>query len=211
MTLVIQPKQPLRVRKKLATRARIIEAAIRMFSERGLEAPTVEEIAAAAEVGKGTIYNYFQSKEEIVVAFMVDLERRLQLRVPQFVSTTLPLERVLAAFIRYHLRLKQPYREFVRVFMAQLALRGEDLGTQIAEITQAAEPPLLDFLARLQASGLLRRDLDLERFAAAFETLHLGIVLFWLTDAAPYANTYRILDEQMRWLARGAAAENHTS
>jgi 16S rRNA (guanine966-N2)-methyltransferase len=49
-----------------ATRARIIETAIRIFGKRGLAAPTVEEIAAEAEVGKGTIYNYFATKEEIV-------------------------------------------------------------------------------------------------------------------------------------------------
>jgi AcrR family transcriptional regulator len=211
MTTVINTKIQIRARKKLATRSRIIEVAIRLMGERGLEAPTVEEIAAAAEVGKGTIYNYFESKEEIVVAFMVDLERRLQLRVPQFVSTSLPLEQVLAAYIRYHLRLKEPYRDFVRVFMAQLALRGGQLGAQIAEITEAAEPPLLDFLERLQASGLLRRDLDLQRFARAFEALHLGIVMLWLNDSPPYANTYRILDDQMRFLAHGAAAaQKHT-
>lgn len=211
MTTVTKTRLPLRVRKKLVTRARIIEVAVRMFGERGLEAPTVEEIAAACEVGKGTIYNYFQTKEEIVVAFMADLERRLEKRVSRFTVSSGPLERVLADFIRYHLRLKRPYREFVRVFMAQLALRGGHMAAHIAEIQKAAEPPLLDFLTRLRRRGLLRRDLDLQRFAAAFETIHLGIVMLWLNDKPPFEATHRILDEQMRWLARGLAAGRRAS
>ena len=45
-----------------------------LFSRRSLDAVTIDEIAAAADVGKGTIYNYFATKEDIVVAFMADLE-----------------------------------------------------------------------------------------------------------------------------------------
>lgn len=52
-----------RDRKKIATRSQILAAAIDLFSRRGLDAVTIEEIAAAADVGKGTIYNYFATKE----------------------------------------------------------------------------------------------------------------------------------------------------
>src|SRR5690349_7415360 len=99
-------KPSLRQRKKLETRARIIEEAIRIFSKRGLMEPTVEEIAAAAEVGKGTIYNYFASKEEIVVAYWVGLERRVQAKLRQFVKSKAPLHELLAEFLLFQFRLK---------------------------------------------------------------------------------------------------------
>jgi len=66
-----------RERKKIAVRSQILSTAIELFSRRGLDVVTIDEIAAAADVGKGTVYNYFTTKEDIVVAFMADLEARI--------------------------------------------------------------------------------------------------------------------------------------
>jgi AcrR family transcriptional regulator len=54
-----------RGRKRVATHASISEAAWRLFDERGFAAVTVAEIAAAADVAVGTLFNYFPSKEAI--------------------------------------------------------------------------------------------------------------------------------------------------
>ncbi|HYL97964.1 MAG TPA: helix-turn-helix domain-containing protein, partial [Blastocatellia bacterium] len=63
-----------RDRKRAAVRQQILTAAINLFSEHGIDNVTVEQIAEAADVGIGTVYNYFDTKEGIVVAFMVDFE-----------------------------------------------------------------------------------------------------------------------------------------
>src|ERR1035438_3668855 len=109
-----------RERKKIAARAQILSTAIDLFSRRGLDAVTIDEIAAAADVGKGTIYNYFATKEDIVVAFMADLEAHMAPKVARYRPGKRPVHCVLADYILLHFRLKEPYHAFVRVFLAQM-------------------------------------------------------------------------------------------
>ncbi len=56
----------LRERKKARTRQVIADAAARLFAERGYEQVAVSEVARAAEVSEQTVYNYFQTKEQLV-------------------------------------------------------------------------------------------------------------------------------------------------
>lgn len=52
-------------REKLLRKKEIINAALKLFSVKGYKATTLDEIAEVSEFGKGTIYNYFSSKEDI--------------------------------------------------------------------------------------------------------------------------------------------------
>jgi Transcriptional regulator len=58
-----------REEKKRETVTRIISAAICLFTEKGYEATTVAEIAEKAGIAKGTFFNYFKAKEELLIKF----------------------------------------------------------------------------------------------------------------------------------------------
>ncbi len=58
-------------REKERRREEILDAAQRVFVEKGLTTATVDDIAMAAELSKGTLYLYFESKEDIYVALMM--------------------------------------------------------------------------------------------------------------------------------------------
>jgi AcrR family transcriptional regulator len=65
----------LRERKKQRTREQIIDAAMRLFAERGYHATTIADIATAADVAPRTFFSYFPSKEAVVFH---DADRNLE-------------------------------------------------------------------------------------------------------------------------------------
>lgn len=62
------PRQSSNNAKRARTRARLTDAALRLMSERGINATSVSEIAAEAALANGTFYLYFRDKAEIVAA-----------------------------------------------------------------------------------------------------------------------------------------------
>ena len=67
----------LRERKKRRMRELIADTARRLFAERGFEAVTVAEVARAADVSEGTVFNYFPTKEDLFYAGMHAFEVEL--------------------------------------------------------------------------------------------------------------------------------------
>ncbi|MFC1557847.1 TetR/AcrR family transcriptional regulator [candidate division KSB1 bacterium] len=57
-------------REKIERKKDILEAAKRVFAEKGFEKATLDEIAVEAEYGKGTLYNYFKNKEDLFISLM---------------------------------------------------------------------------------------------------------------------------------------------
>jgi AcrR family transcriptional regulator len=87
----------LRERKKERTRQQIAEAAHALFAERGFDGVTVAEVAQAADVSPGTVFNYFPTKEELFYSGMEAFEATLVDAVRERPAG----EPVLAAFRRF--------------------------------------------------------------------------------------------------------------
>ena len=70
-------------RERLFRKQEIIDASVKLFAGKGFNNTTLDEIAASSEFGKGTIYNYFNSKEEIYSAIVEDVSINLKQIVQQ--------------------------------------------------------------------------------------------------------------------------------
>jgi AcrR family transcriptional regulator len=82
---------PLRARKQQRTRDSVVEAAMALFDERGFEAVTVADIAAAAEVGRTTFFRYFADKQEVLFADDEELRRVLVTESERVAATVAPI------------------------------------------------------------------------------------------------------------------------
>ena len=194
---------PRRERKHAALWARIVETAIDLFSRHGIANVTVDHIADVADIGKGTIYNYFQAKEDILVAYMVEIECRVQTRMRDFTLSRKPLESILTDFLRFQFRLKRPYHAFVLVLLAQMFLRTAEFLPYMAEMQKAIDPPLENLFRTLQARQLIREELDVPGLIAVFKTVHLGLTALWAMEGPPFRRTARVLKQEVKFFCEG--------
>jgi TetR/AcrR family transcriptional regulator, repressor of fatR-cypB operon len=88
-------------RERLFKRQEIVNAARTVFASRGFSAATLDEIAEKAEFGKGTLYNYFQSKEELFETVIADvLDEILEIAVSTCVGPGKSLKESYLGFAR---------------------------------------------------------------------------------------------------------------
>lgn len=99
-------REGLRSRKRRETRQRISSSALALFLEKGFEATTVDEIAAAADVSKRSFFDYFPSKEEVIAAWQDEFGQALADAVaarPAGEPMTRTVEEALIATIIAHI------------------------------------------------------------------------------------------------------------
>lgn len=89
-----------REREKEAHRQEILTVAMKVFSEKGYYAATLDEIALKAEFSKGTIYLYFSNKEDILNTILKDAMEQWYTCLQQTITGTKSLEEELHDF--YH-------------------------------------------------------------------------------------------------------------
>jgi len=70
-------------RERLTRKQEIIDASVKLFADKGFNNATLDDIAASSEFGKGTIYNYFSSKEEIYSAIVEEVSKNLKQLINQ--------------------------------------------------------------------------------------------------------------------------------
>src|SRR6202789_2741620 len=85
------PRAGRRERNRTETRDRLYRAALALFAEKGFAETTVEDITEAADVGKGTFFNYFPSKEHLLVAFSDMQIGKLQAAVDVVLQSNEPM------------------------------------------------------------------------------------------------------------------------
>ena len=109
-----------RAREKARRQQDILEAAREVFFEKGIHRATVDDVAAQAEVGKGTVYLYFQSKESILAHLLLEGLSTLlsQLDAAYAPQEPLSAEQHLRQLVEAYWQYSQTYPDYFRLLMA---------------------------------------------------------------------------------------------
>jgi AcrR family transcriptional regulator len=167
----------LRELKKQRTRAAIQEHAVRLFTEQGYDATTVEQIAAAAEVSPATFFRYFKTKEDVVIEDDYD---PMLVAVLEAAPADLPPLRALRVALREAFA-QLPEAEMRQIFertkliMSVPALRARSLDNMVGTINVLA-PPLARRLGRSE------RDVGVRTFVGAVIGAWLAVFLEWIAS-----------------------------
>ncbi len=105
---------------KTQKREKIIEAAVKVFAEKGFFTANVKDVAREAGVADGTIYLYFKNKDDVLISlFEQKMDGILQHIRSQLQGITDPLEK-LRAFVRVYFELIKNDRRLAEVFQVEL-------------------------------------------------------------------------------------------
>ncbi|MCR4426123.1 MAG: TetR/AcrR family transcriptional regulator [Firmicutes bacterium] len=117
-------------------RGPILDAAQRVFADRGFHNATVDLIADHAGVAKGTIYLYFKSKHELLAALIEDrVSRLINLIRRSAEEGPSALER-LRAIVRVHFVFYENNQEFMALLYGQLGHMATELEERVTRVTE---------------------------------------------------------------------------
>lgn len=166
-----------RERRRTETRERIFRAALRLFAERGFAAVTVEDITEAADVGKGTFFNYFPTKEHIFAAFGQLQVGKIKAAVERARSGS-PAVEVWRELIPQLAEEPGRSRELVRAIL--VAVHSSDaVRDLLREQLLEGRAALGELLAMGQKQGAVRRDRPALDLARMMQQMAFGTLMLW--------------------------------
>jgi AcrR family transcriptional regulator len=175
---------PKRERNKQQKRARLLAAARGVFAKKGFAAATTAEIATRANVGAGTLFLYFASKEDLLVdlfrAEMDGVIERAFATLPRRASLLTELLHVYGAMIEHHER--DP--ELARAFVKEMLFVSAPDRAQVFEFIDGLGARVAERIALRQARGELDASVSAPLVAENLFALFIARLQKWLAADA---------------------------
>lgn len=167
-------------------RKRIIDAAARFFGEKGYHNTTTSEIAEAAGVAAGTIYIYFSSKEELLVAVFEEFLGTHMERLRQGVEREQTPRDKLRRLLALGLELMEENPDSAKIFLSQL----RQSTAMIKMVAKRSSRAYKDIIENVLTEGV-RAGVFREMNAAAVASMLFGafqtVVLDWVAEDCAYS------------------------
>src|SRR5437868_12702736 len=163
-----------------ARRKQILDAATRVFAEKGFHRATIKEIARVAGIADGTIYTYFASKDEVLLAVLDRLNETTERRQQFVLGDEQDFKAFFRAYLQQRMALLWPNAEVFRAVLPELLVNGK-LRRQYYE--QVLAPTIAVGEQFFQAqSEQIQINVPLTGRAIAGSLLVLLLLLLWRSE-----------------------------
>jgi AcrR family transcriptional regulator len=181
--------------KSEETRARILNAALTSFRERGFEAATMRNIAEEAGVATGAAYYYFPSKDAIVMDFYRRSCEEMQPKIEEALKDATGLEERLRELIRVKLLQFAGNRGVLRTLLRNGADPKHPLSPFSPQTKEIRDIDMAWFRRILIDCGIrIPKDLA-PHLPNVLWFFQMGVIFFWVIDASPdQARAERLLN-----------------
>jgi AcrR family transcriptional regulator len=167
-----------RQRRRADIRERLFLAALDLFAQKGFAETTVEDITEAADVGKGTFFNYFPSKDHILLAFGEMQLRKLEAAIAMARQSGEPMPEFLRSL---GVRMTQEptrnpaiIRALLQAFLSTTPVRGA-----MMDLQRRVHALHTQMIQLGQDRGEIRNDLPATEIAHVFRQTIFGTLLIW--------------------------------
>ena len=177
------------------TRNRILDAALRLFRERGFAETTMRDVAAAAGVATGAAYYYYRSKEELVLAFYVRTDQEARELFAAALAKSKKLDKRMRALIEAKFAQFAEHRALLTALL-KAGVDPRDPLSPFGEETRAVREENIAWYSRAIDGSDVKLPADIAPDVPRLLWLyHMGIIYLWITDDSPgQERTHRVLD-----------------
>ncbi len=140
----------------------IIAVAAQLFKEKGYRATTLEDIAAAVGMLKGSLYYYIRSKEELLYLVVRDPIRQAYRKLEEIVHSDLPIPTKISQAIANHMRLFHQHYPHIAVYLHDYHHLRKKLEENVIETPKHYQKLLATLLEQGIASHEIRGDIDVK-------------------------------------------------
>ena len=169
-------------------RARIIASAAKLFGDKGYHDTTTAEIAESAGVAAGTIYIYFSSKEELLVAVFEEFLGNHMERLREGVQREKTPKDKLTRLLTLGLELMQDNPASAKIFLSQLR-QSTKMVTVVSKRSSRAYKDIIEEVLTEGARTGLCRDVNVPAVASMLFGAYQSIVLDWVANECNYTLT----------------------
>ena len=172
------PRAGRRERHRAETRDRLYRAALALFAERGFLETTVEDITEAADVGKGTFFNYFPTKEHILAEFGGQRTAAVERALQDARATKGPVLDVLRDMVGDAVGQADKSAALLRaIFAAHAACTS--VREELVKRMHLARRILAQIILLAQERGEIRRDIPAMDLARMTQRIFMGVTMSW--------------------------------
>ena len=167
-----------RERRRIETRDRLFRCALQQFAERGFSGTTIEDITNAADVGRGTFFNYFPSKEHVFALFVqLRIERLSEIVTADDLSRE-PLDRLLHRMVGLLTEEFEDYPALLQSFIVSIC-SNEDMRQLLIGGFESGREQLSRLFSMRQQRKEIREDFPPMALAFQFQRSLSGTLLIW--------------------------------